>query len=98
MNGGRTSIEMIAREFERIEWRIRNAQSKAVRAGFHPTEIWLGEVEMALFKKHTEMQFLDRRQAHEQMSNDGILKYAGMEVRESTLRGVRVGVSWESDK
>jgi hypothetical protein len=83
-------------EFTRIEQRIREATSKAIRAGVNPTEIWLGEVEMATFQKHIKLQFFNHHKASEQITEENF-KYAGMEIRESKSQGIRVGVSWTSN-
>jgi hypothetical protein len=83
-------------EFARIEQCIREAISKAIKAGVNPTEIWLGEVEMATFRKHIKLQFINHRKASEQISEENF-KYADMEVRESKSQGIRVGVSWVSN-
>ena len=93
---GLDEMHTVANEFARIQQGIHNAESKAIRAGLRPTEIWLGKVETAIFRKHIELQFIHRRKASEQISGENF-KYAGMEVRESTSPGIRVGISLQSD-
>lgn len=92
------------RDFLKLVNTVYNSFGVAVKKGYHPTEVWLGEAEARIFMVELHWLSVWGKLTHasrvSEMINDNLdgVKLMGLRVRPMTGNGVRVGVSFSTEE